>query len=961
MAGALVGGAFLSASLQVLFDRLASREVVRFIRGHKLSDALLKKLERKLLVVHAVLNDAEVKQFTNPYVKKWLVLLKEAVYDAEDILDEIATEALRHKVEGCGVPNQHKSESRVEEIIDRLEDMARDRDVLGLKEGVGEKLAQRWPSTSLVDESLVYGRDQIKEKMVQLLLSNNARSTDAMGVISIVGMGGTGKTTLAQLLYNDQRVKKHFDLKAWVCVSEEFDPIRVTKTILEAINSSTSNTTDLNLLQVQLKERINMKKSLLVLDDVWNEDSCDWDALRTPLIVGAKGSKIIVTTRSTKVASAMRAVHTHCLGGLSFEDGWSLFKKLAFENGDSSGHPQLEAIGEKIVHKCQGLPLAIKAMGSLLHSKVEAREWDDVLNSELWDLPTDAVLPALRSNMKDKKYLDELKFEWDNENTDTWRIPSLQKLCINECPKLIGKLPKQLRSLKKLEIIDCELLLGSLRAPQIREWKMSYHGKFRLKRTACGFTNLQTSEIEISHISQWEELPPRIQILTIREYLAQCWFAHYIEVTPYLCNSFSLSFSLSIFPRLNSLNISDFEGFEFLSISVSDRDPTSLNYLTIEDCPDLIYIELPALESARYEISRCRKLKLLAHTHSSLQELRLIDCPELLFQRDGLPSDLRDLEISSCNQLTSQVDWGLQRLASLTIFTINDGCRDMESFPNESLLPSTLTSLYISNLPNLKSLDSNGLRHLTSLTTLYISKCPKFQSFGEEGLQHLTSLENLQMYSLPMLESLREVGLQHLTSLKALSISRYHNLQYLTNERLPNSLSFLEIQSCPLLRHRQKQTHTSETIPLEIYNMPCVNISCPVVGDLRVQNSPFDFRYFLLCYKPENKEVKRCGGRLTIGKHGGISGSLWLYEAEMCDILYPPESNRWSEEDAALLVPESLTGIEQGDGNQHFTRDGVYCASACIKGEISNISASPLIIPHESPSLTGADSFCKGA
>ncbi|RVX04554.1 putative disease resistance RPP13-like protein 1 [Vitis vinifera] len=497
MAGALVGGAFLSASLQVLFDRLASREVVSFIRGQTLSDALLKKLERKLLVVHAVLNDAEVKQFTNPYVKKWLVLLKEAVYDAEDILDEMPQRLCDTRWKLRSPKPAQGIESRVEEIIDRLEDMARDRDVLGLKEGDGEKLSQRWPSTSLVDESLVYGRDQIKEEMVQLLLSDNARSTDAMGVISIVGMGGTGKTTLAQLLYNNQRVKEHFEIKAWVCVSEEFDPIRVTKTILEAVNSSTSSTTDLNLLQVQLKERINMKIFLLVLDDVWNEDSCDWDTLRTPLIVSAKGSKIIVTTRSTNVASAMRAVHTRYLGGLSSEDGWSLFKKLAFENGDSSGHPQLEEIGEKIVHKCQGLPLAIKAMGSLLHSKVEAREWDDVLNSELWDLPTDAVLPALRlsyyylpshlkrcfsycsifpkdyefekeklvllwmaeglleqskskkrmeeigsiegaygkschfkvgdvvcdrdaleANMKDKKYLDELKFEWDYENTD---------------------------------------------------------------------------------------------------------------------------------------------------------------------------------------------------------------------------------------------------------------------------------------------------------------------------------------------------------------------------------------------------------------------------------------------------------------------------------------------------------------------------------------------------------------
>ncbi|RVX04511.1 putative disease resistance RPP13-like protein 1 [Vitis vinifera] len=1107
MAGALVGGAFLSASLHVLFDRLASREVVSFIRGQKLSDALLKKLERKLLVVHAVLNDAE------------------------DILDEITTEALRHKVEAAESQTSTSQvgnimdmstwvlapfygqgiESRVEEIIDRLEDMARDRDVLGLKEGVGEKLAQRWPSTSLVDESLVYGRAQIKEEMVQLLLCDNARSTDAMGVISIVGMGGTGKTTLAQLLYNDQRVKEHFDLKAWVCVSEEFDPIRVTKTILEAINSSTSNTTDLNLLQVQLKERINMKKFLLVLDDVWNEDSCDWDTLRTPLIVGAKGSKIIVTTRSTKVASAMRAVHTHCLGGLSSEDGWSLFKKLAFENGDSSGHPQLEAIGEKIVHKCQGLPLAIKAMGSLLHSKVEAREWDDVLNSELWDLPTDAVLPALRlsyyylpshlkrcfsycsifpkdyefekeklvllwmaeglleqskskkrleevgnlyfeellsksffqnslkhlryldlsrtriqklpesvcnlynlqtmmllgcdylvelpsrmeklinlryldirytssmkempsdicklknlqslstfivgqngglrlgalrelsgslvisklqnvvcdrdaleANMKDKKYLDELKLQWDYKNIDAgvvvqnrrdilsslqphtnlkrlhiysfsglsfpawlpslkhlsilqmkgvkmvgsefygnasssntiepsfpslqtlrfekmynWEkwlccgcrrgeFPRLQELCINECPKLTGKLPKQLHSLKKLEIIGCELLV----APS--ELLKSVNGKCRiltlfirecdsiewvleegmLQRSTCLLQHLCITSCRFSRPLHSVGFPTTLKSLRISKCNKLEFLLHALLRShhPFLeslsiCdvssrNSFSLSFSLSIFPRLNSLNISDFEGLEFFSISVSEGDPTSLNSFQIIRCPDLVYIELPALESANYEISRCRKLKLLAHTLSSLQELRLIDCPELLFQRDGLPSDLREVEISSCNQLTSQVDWGLQRLSSLTEFRINDGCRDMESFPNESLLPFTLTSLHISNLPNLKSLDSNGLRHLTSLTTLYISNCRKFQSFGEEGLQHLTSLEELEMDFLPVLESLREVGLQHLTSLKKLFISDCDQLQYLTKERLPNSLSWLKIYGCPLLECR---------------------------------------------------------------------------------------------------------------------------------------------------------------
>ena len=123
----------------------------------------------------------------------------------------------------------------------------------------------------------------------------------------------------------------------------------------------------------------------------------------------------------------------------------------------------------------------------------------------------------------------------------------------------------------------------------------------------------------------------------------------------------------------------------------------------------------------------------------------------------------------------------------------------MESFPKESLLPSTLSSLNISGLPNLKSLDSKGLQQLTSLTTLSIFNCPKFQSFGEEGLQHLTSLKNLEMTYLPVLESLREVGLQHLTSLKKLSFSNCQHLQCLTKERLPNSLSCMTIGGCPLL------------------------------------------------------------------------------------------------------------------------------------------------------------------
>ena len=324
-----------------------------------------------------------------------------------------------------------------------------------------------------------------------------------------------------------------------------------------------------------------------------------------------------------------------------------------------------------------------------------------------------------------------------------------------------------------------------------------------------------------------------------------------------LSSSIPLSLSLAIFPRLIHFHIDSVDGLESLFISISEGEPTSLRSLEIDQCYDL-------------------KSLALALALSSLQRLTLAGCSQLLFHNIGLPSDLCELEILSCNQLKPQADWGLQRLASLTKFEIGakfeigGGCQDVESFPEELLLPSTLTTLEIEDFP-LKSLDGRGLQQLTSLTKLSIRRCHQLQfnlqegfqlpslmeleikdcrglqSFGEDflrhlsslerlsikdcyalqtltgsGLQHLTSLEKLdisycrslkeaglpclaslkelEILDLPELQSLTEVGLQHLTSLEALSISRCPKLQSLTKERLPDSLSFLSIEGCPLLK-----------------------------------------------------------------------------------------------------------------------------------------------------------------
>ncbi|XP_021832505.1 putative disease resistance RPP13-like protein 1 [Prunus avium] len=169
-------------------------------------------------------------------------------------------------------------------------------------------------------------------------------------------MGGVGKTTLARLLYNDVKVKGYFTHKAWACVSEDYDAIRVTKTLLESVTSKPCNMTDLNLLQVELREQLKGRKFLFVLDDLWNEKYSDWKCLQTPFTSGARGSKVIVTTRNKNVASVMQNVPIQYLEPLSHENCWLLLAKHAFGNENCSAHPNLEEIGKQIARKCNGLP-----------------------------------------------------------------------------------------------------------------------------------------------------------------------------------------------------------------------------------------------------------------------------------------------------------------------------------------------------------------------------------------------------------------------------------------------------------------------------------------------------------------------------------------------------------------------------------------------------------------------------
>ncbi|KAG1326572.1 putative disease resistance protein RGA3 [Cocos nucifera] len=703
--------AAVSALLRVVIGKLATgawKELspLKSVQRH------IKKLQSTLSTIQDVLEDAEERSPREKSLRSWLCKLKDAAYDADDVVDTFHTVALRRRrrrveVRKLFLPSlslafRFRMAKKIKKIRKRLDEIAADRSKFHLREGsvsdgrveIGHRL-----TSSAVDGSEVYGRDGDRKKLIDLLI--DAGGEKKVVVVPVVGMGGLGKTTLVKLVYGDGRIKGYFDLRIWICVSEDFDIRRLARAMIECVTQEDCRLLELESMQLHLQSLLRARKFLLVLDDVWNENEGKWEDFKCLLTGGARGSKVIVTTRNERIAMMMGSVAPFQLKGLADEDCWTLFRHKAFGIERAKETPSLEAIGKEIVKKCGGVPLAVKALGSLMSTKRDEEEWIAIRDCEIWRLSQERteIVPSLR-------------LSYDH-------LPSRLKQCFAYC----SLFPKdyEIRKHVLIEMWLAEGFISSTEEGMLEEDAGNEY--FNILLWSSFFQEvreyLDGSLITCKMHDLVHDLAQSIageECLTM-EVGSQKNIPERCHYSSLICNEMSLTISKfsSEAKRLRSflvLQPGDYFSHSRSPAEVPENMLSTLTHLRVLDLSGCRIIKLPnaigKLEHLRFlDLSRTEVESLpnsITRVHN-LQTLNLRECRELHQLPKGIKNlgNLRHLDICGCN-LLARMPSGMEHLSklqTLTMFTVGEDCGS--TFAELKSLNLIRGYLEVNNLQNLKN------------------------------------------------------------------------------------------------------------------------------------------------------------------------------------------------------------------------------------------------------------------
>ncbi|KAF8686240.1 hypothetical protein HU200_043624 [Digitaria exilis] len=395
-----IATAVISSIINKAFDDLKDNKKDAGLKSTK------KRLEELVPQIQVVFDavDADQIRDQSEALDAWLWQLRDAVEEAEDALDELEYYKLEEKRLKSAVKTLDDAVSGVERFLRVLNHV--DNNKMKNRRQAVDSRNQR--ETSSLPPSMVLGREEEKKVLVDWLIKveNSApvQVINNIPICSIVGIGGLGKTTLAQVICSDNEVIGCFDFIIWACVSFDFDVKRLMRKILQDVMGKEINIVDLDALHKILKEKLSSKTFLLVLDDVWNDQKGDdWDALVRPLRYGKKGSKILMTTRMQSVADfAARAMQQESqslrLNGLEETDLLVLLNSHAFFSVNPDDYGNLQQISKQMAGKLCGSPLAAKVLGGLLSSKRDSSTWNRILASSIYNMQQgkEGIMTVLR-------------------------------------------------------------------------------------------------------------------------------------------------------------------------------------------------------------------------------------------------------------------------------------------------------------------------------------------------------------------------------------------------------------------------------------------------------------------------------------------------------------------------------------------------------------------------------------
>ncbi|XWS59064.1 hypothetical protein CRYUN_Cryun08bG0090100 [Craigia yunnanensis] len=724
----------VAASLVVKLGSLAVKEI-------RLSWGLVdevKKLEATMSTIKAVLLDAEERQGKNHELQNWLWKLKDVCYDVEDILEEFEIIVAQHedilkyksfqrKVRRffsrsnpavLGFKMAHK----VKGIREKFDDIAADRSKFHLMERVDSRRIvhkERDMTHSFIRPSDVIGRDDDIENIIDILM-HQGEDKDLL-VIPIVGIGGLGKTTVAKMVYNDERMDYHFDLKLWVCVSASFNVAKLARDICSLATGKNCSDLTIEQLQYRLRSTLVGNKFLLILDDVWNDNRAKWIELRDLLIGGALGSKIVGTTRSPLVATIIGSVPAYNLTGLSQEDCLSLFLKWAFNEGQEKQHPNLVEIGREIVKKCGGVPLAVRTLGSLLYSTTDEREWLSIRDNEIWKL-----------KQRDNDILPVLKLSYD-------QMQPYLKQCFAFC----SMFPKNYL-FYSFELIQFWMAHGLLQ-PAAENKELEDIGLWYMKEL-CSASFLQVVEdYEFFFTCKMHDLIHDLSLSVAQNEC--CTLNSLAENVPEKVRHLSFSDTSFLSQEVPKFLL-QFDKVRTMFFPIKGVGPSSESFVSLsisrfkylrvlnlsDSCLEVLPSSFGTLKHLRYlDLHRNIRIKKLSESICSLQNLqtlRLEDCSQLEEIPQGIGNliNLRFLEITTKQALLPEKR--IECLSSLRFLSFFE-CDNLKHLFEGIHHFTALRTLVLASCRSLASLP-RSIRYLTALETLVIGDCGKLNLMNEE-------------------------------------------------------------------------------------------------------------------------------------------------------------------------------------------------------------------------------------